>query len=242
VTGLLASVTSAAEARAVHAAGADVIDLKDPRRGALGALPAAVIGTIVAALDGRCVLSATIGDDAECADVRERVQRTAALGVDFVKVGLGGARREQRSLLAVLGTEAARGTALVAVLFADRERDATLVARCADAGLRGVMLDTADKRAGGLRRLWSDVQLGAFVAAARRARLLVGLAGSLGIDDVDPLLALAPDYLGFRGALCRAGERRAGIDPGALRALRARIPKMPAWTMASAAVQAAGGR
>ena len=32
--------------------------------------------------------------------------------------------------------------------------------------------------------------------------LLTGLAGSLEAADVPRLLLLAPDYLGFRGALC----------------------------------------
>ena len=58
---------------------------------------------------------------------------------------------------------------------------------------------------------------------ARQAGLLAGLAGSLTLDDVDPLLALRPDYLGFRGALCRGRRRVAQLDPDRVAAVRLRI-------------------
>lgn len=64
--------------------------------------------------------------------------------------------------------------------------------------------------------------MSAFVAAVRRQGLLSGLAGSLRSEDLDPLLALDPDYLGFRGALC-GGNRTGAIQPEAVRALVARI-------------------
>ena len=43
MTALLASVRSVAEAELALAGGADVIDLKDPSQGALGALPLSLI-------------------------------------------------------------------------------------------------------------------------------------------------------------------------------------------------------
>ena len=48
---LLVSVTSAAEASAALAGGADVIDAKDPRRGALGAVSPQTLRAILAAVD-----------------------------------------------------------------------------------------------------------------------------------------------------------------------------------------------
>jgi len=41
------------------------------------------------------------------------------------------------------------------------------------------------------------------------------------------LLLLAPDYLGFRGALCARHDRRAGLDPAALSLIRGLIPHDP---------------
>ena len=49
-------------------------------------------------------------------------------------------------------------------------------------------------------------------------------AGSLRIADIPALSAAGPDYLGFRGGLCRGFDRTNGIDPlrvaEAVRALR----------------------
>jgi dihydroneopterin aldolase len=64
-----------------------------------------------------------------------------------------------------------------------------------------------------------------FVRACRDHALLSGLAGSLEAPDVPRLLLLAPDYLGFRGALCAAHDRKAGLDPAAVNLIRALIPR-----------------
>ena len=89
MTGFLASVTSAAEAEIVLAAGADIIDLKDPHRGALGALPSLVIREAVRTVAGRRTVSATTGDlPMQPRVVADAVAEIADLGVDIVKVGL----------------------------------------------------------------------------------------------------------------------------------------------------------
>ena len=117
MTGFLASVTSAAEAEIVLAAGADIIDLKDPQSGALGALPALVIREAVRAVAGRRTLSATAGDlPMHPQVIADAVDRIAALGVDIVKVGLfaGG---DTLACIAAVAKQATRGTRIVAVLL-----------------------------------------------------------------------------------------------------------------------------
>jgi (5-formylfuran-3-yl)methyl phosphate synthase len=91
-------------------------------------------------------------------------------------------------------------------------------------GLHGVMLDTCDKAGRGLRACRRDGALRRFVEVAGGLGLLTGLAGSLGAADISPLLALTPDYLGFRGALCGERGRQGTIDTGAVRDIRTRIP------------------
>jgi dihydroneopterin aldolase len=63
------------------------------------------------------------------------------------------------------------------------------------------------------------------VDRCRGAGLLVGLAGSLAREDIPPLLQIDPDYLGFRGALCRNGERRQQLDASAFMLIREAIPE-----------------
>ncbi|MBV8538284.1 MAG: (5-formylfuran-3-yl)methyl phosphate synthase [Alphaproteobacteria bacterium] len=219
MTMLLASVRSAAEARQALAGGADIIDLKEPAAGALGRLPDATIREILRAVDGRRPTSATIGDmELSPPRVLEAVRDMAAAGVDIVKFGVFGG--DAPGTLAALAAPARSGLRLVAVLFADRDPDFDLIDRCADTGLYGIMLDTADKRAGPLTTHLGRAALARFVQRGRDKGLLTGLAGSLSARDVPDLLTLSPDYLGFRSALATGG-RSGELDPAAVVRLRA---------------------
>jgi uncharacterized protein (UPF0264 family) len=240
MTGFLASVTSAAEAETVLAAGADIIDLKDPHSGALGALHSSVTREAVRAIAGRRTVSATAGDlPMEPGIVADAVRRISELGVDIVKVGMFAAG-DVAACIAALAREASRGTRLVAVLFADQAPDFAVIDRLCDAGFVGAMLDTANKGAGGLRRHFGDERLGEFVIRASRRGMLTGLAGSLGLADIAPLARHAPDYLGFRGALCRDG-RTSTLDPERLRAVRAAIDAADHQPSAASIATAAAG-
>ncbi len=225
MTAMLASVTGPEEAEIAIAGGADIVDLKDPAAGALGALPPERIAATVAAVAGRRPTSAVAGDlPAEAEAARAAVRSAAATGVDYVKIGLPpSATRE-----AVLGSlaEIAAATRLVGVLYADREPDRLQpIPRLAEAGFAGIMLDTADKSAGRLLAHVDIAGLAGFVKAAREHSLLVGLAGGLEEPDVPRLLAVEPDFLGFRGALCASRDRRSGIDLAAVKAIRRLIPQ-----------------
>lgn len=225
MTRFLASVASLDEARIALAGGADIVDLKDPSAGALGALPVGTVRAIVEAIGGACPLSATVGDlplDPEV--LAGAAVAMADTGVDFVKLGFFGASIPRECLDALVSV--ARHRRLVAVLFADLDpapRDA--VAALAGAGFAGVMLDTAGKGGGSLTAHLPSARLADFVGEAHRHGLFCGLAGSLRAGDIHVLLPLAPDYLGFRSALCAGGDRTASLDDAAVRAIRRRIPQ-----------------
>ncbi|HEY7689258.1 MAG TPA: (5-formylfuran-3-yl)methyl phosphate synthase [Dongiaceae bacterium] len=240
MTGFLASVTSAMEAEVALAGGADIIDLKDPSQGALGALPPATIREAVAAIAKRRIVSATAGDlKMEPGLVAAAVRELAATGVDIVKVGLfpGG---DLRACLEVLGLQAKQGTRLVAVIFADQAPDFALIGQIRANGFAGIMLDTAGKSTGGLRNHLSQTELANFVRTASAAGLMTGLAGSLSVEDVDLLVRLGPDYLGFRGGICVHG-RQSALSPERLRAVRAAIDGASAYQRAARTAVAAAG-
>jgi dihydroneopterin aldolase len=223
MTLFLASVRDAAEARAALQAGADIVDLKEPRGGALGAVDDATSVTILAVTAGRARTSATIGDlPMRPAIFAEAVRRRAALGADYVKAGLfpGG---DPEACLEALGP-VARKVRLIVVLFADRPLGFDAIPAAAKAGAAGIMLDTAGKRAGSLLDHLALADIETFISRSRTHGLMAGLAGSLRAAHIAPLLALAPDVLGFRGALCR-GSREARLDADACRAVRALIPR-----------------
>ncbi|MFN0219294.1 MAG: (5-formylfuran-3-yl)methyl phosphate synthase [Hyphomicrobium sp.] len=207
----LASVVSPAEALLALQAGADIIDCKDPSQGALGALSPDRIRGVVEAVGERASVSATIGDlaGAPC-NIRRAVEATARTGVDFVKVGFFG-DGDARPLIAELGRAENGRAQLVAVLMADRSPDFALLPNLAAVGFAAVMLDTADKHAGALPDVMERSRLAHFVDCAHKNQLLVGLAGSLRLENIRDLVHLDPDILGFRGALCLGG-RTGAVD------------------------------
>ncbi|WP_372395787.1 (5-formylfuran-3-yl)methyl phosphate synthase [Azospirillum sp. HJ39] len=231
MTGWLASVANDVEIARILPAAPDILDLKDPAAGALGAWPVEHIAATVrdlTLLPGRPRLSATIGDHPMKPDiVLPAVRRVAETGVDFVKIGFAPEGAPDRCIDA-LAPLTATGSRLIAVLFADlwpTDPGCLPIDRIAAAGFAGAMLDTAGKRHG-LRHHWPDAQLAAFVTCTRSLGLLTGLAGSLRVADIPALLALSPDYLGFRGALC-GGERTADINPQAVSRVAARMAGRP---------------
>jgi (5-formylfuran-3-yl)methyl phosphate synthase len=216
---LLVSVRSVDEALLAADGGADFIDLKEPSAGALGGLPLATICAIVAAVraQGRGLpVSATIGDLGmqDATAVLARVAEVGACGVDYVKVGIP----REPGATDVLAALARVPHAVVPVFIADRGLDAALIELACVLRFPGVMADTADKLAGSLFDAVPLADLAQFVERVRRAGALVGLAGALRLPQLPALRALAPDFAGFRSAVCGA-DRRDALDPRRLREL-----------------------
>jgi (5-formylfuran-3-yl)methyl phosphate synthase len=220
MTKFLASVANAAEAALALGAGSDLIDVKNPIAGALGAAPLEEIRVIASLVQKRAPVSATIGDLPMDPDrIVAAVRATAATGVDFVKIGVF-AEGDACATIKSLRNLTEGGVKLAAVLFADQRPDFSLIDVMADAGFVAVMVDTAGKKSGRLTDCLDTDQLAAFIARARSRGLLAGLAGSLRADDVPTLLPLRPDVLGFRGALCVGSDRTASMNGDKVRAIR----------------------
>jgi uncharacterized protein (UPF0264 family) len=227
---MLVSVRTLDEALLVAAGGADFIDLKEPRDGALGGLPPASVRAIVAALRAqgcRLPVSATIGDLPMPALPRilAGVASLRDSGVDYIKVGIE-AMPDPAAAAAVLDALAtadiAPGVAVVPVFVADAGLDLDLLEYALARAFAVCMVDTADKQHGSLFDVASMDTVRRFVQQARQAGALVGLAGALRLPHVPLLAELAPDFAGFRSAVCR-GERSAALDPLLLRDLATRL-------------------
>jgi uncharacterized protein (UPF0264 family) len=153
----------------------------------------------------------------------EAVRGTGASGVDYVKLGLLAGPALEPCIDAL--ASAARELRVVAVFFADRGVPIDALCKLRNAGFAGAMIDTFDKRSGGLRRHLSDTMLGDFVAAGKGLGLLTGLAGSLRVEEIPSLAAVEPDLLGFRGALCDAADRTAPLSAERVRSVRAALDR-----------------
>ena len=236
---LLVSVRSVHEALAAARAGAHFIDLKEPASGALGGLPPRRIARIVQALRALhpgARISATIGDVPATSrdEILRRVSAVSACGVDYVKVGLL-PEAGPDAALALLDCLATCGAAVVPVLIVDDGLDDRLV----EAALRArvfpaLMLDTVDKLGGSLLQRHRWAMLSAFIERTRSHGCLAGLAGALRAVDMAALIALAPDFAGFRSAVCD-GDRAGALDPERVRDLARRLAARPSTCVGAAA-------
>jgi uncharacterized protein (UPF0264 family) len=235
---ILISPACLEEAEAAIAGGADIIDVKNPAEGSLGASFPWVIRRVAELIAGRPVLlSATLGD----LPAKPGTAALAALGAiqsgaRYIKAGLYGTRDEAEAravMRAVTRTCRETDAALlpVAAGYADYRRFGGLdpqtivrVARDSDAAL--VMLDTAIKDGATLFDALDEAELAAFASAARAAGLGVALAGSVGLRHLAALRRVGADVIGIRGAVCRGGDRRGTIDAALVKDFiaRARVP------------------
>jgi (5-formylfuran-3-yl)methyl phosphate synthase len=223
MTRMLASVNGPEEAEIALVGGADIIDLKNPTRGALGAVTPDVISAAVRTVGKRRLVSAVAGDlPMEIDLVVATVRDIAATGVDYVKLGIfqDGDAPACINALARIAT----GAKLIAVFFADASPDLSLLPLLERCGFAGAMLDTQGKATGRLLDHFDLPQLRAFVESCRALKMMAGLAGSLETPDIPRLLVLAPDLLGFRGALCGEGGRTSALELGRVQAVRGLIP------------------
>lgn len=222
---LLVSVTSAAEALLALEAGADIIDLKNPLEGALGALPLGVVRAAVAMIDGRRITSATTGDlPMEPQLIQGAVMAMADTGVDIIKIGLfGDVEANRRCIQALQSPIRERQLAVVAVMMADLAPDFALLPELRQAGFWGVMLDTAHKDGRHLLNHMDLTQLENFIDQAEGMQ--TGLAGSLKKEHLLQLIKMKPSYLGVRGAACEGFDRVAELSKTQVSTLKTLLHK-----------------
>lgn len=224
MTRMLASVSNLEEALSILPCGVDILDIKDPARGALGAVNPAVLNMIVKTIDRRVITSATIGDlPMQAPVIAAGIDTVINGGADIVKIGIF-SRGIPADVMHLIEARAKDGCRLVLVFFADLYTPVDNFEMLSDYGVYGVMLDTADKTKGTLRTILNHNELESFVHTAQAAGLMTGLAGSLQQRDIKPLLGLGPDYLGFRSALCIRHQRKLHIDLNAVYTIRSMIP------------------
>ena len=223
MTGMLASVTNITEARIVLDESVDIIDIKNPHEGALGALELSGVKDIVRYVNNAIPTSATIGDvSPDDPELSRYIMDMANTGVDYVKVGLFDTRPSDYFIQTV--HEAAQEISLVIVVFAENYSGKDSIKPLLQSGITGIMLDTKDKTGKNLCSLLNEETLKEFIETAKKYNLLTGLAGSLRFEDIQPLLDLKPDYLGFRGALCSENDRVNTINKVQVKKIRAAVP------------------
>lgn len=226
---VLVSAVSLEEARAAHAGGADILDVKNVDEGSLGANYPWVIRDIVQGIgEGNAMFAASIGDlDHRPGNAALAAAGAAASGARYVKAGLHGVHTVAEATEVMVAVrracrDAGAGITVVAAGYADHARfggldPMTILAVAVAARCDVVMLDTAIKDGRTLFDALGDAELCAFVDGAHGAGLAVALAGSIRIEHVERLMAIGADIVGVRSGVCTADDRRAGIDAARVR-------------------------
>lgn len=214
---LLVSPSSIEEARS--SLSADIIDVKKPSEGSLGANFPWIIQEIKK-IAGRKPVSAAIGDN-------EYKPGTAALsaygaahaGADYIKVGLmfDGEDRA-REVIEAVTTAVKRDFPeryVVIAAYADSARMGTISpfaisSLVADAGADIAMIDTGIKDGKSLFEFMDEEALTRFTAQNRELGLQTALAGSLKFNDLDALKRIDPEIIGVRGMVC-GGDRSMAV-------------------------------
>ena len=217
---LLVSVVSAEEALSALAGGADIIDVKDPGEGSLGAPAPRVLADVIRAVDARAPVSVALGDLPDLPHTAALAARGAALsGAAYVKVGLRGVRELDRAVAVMRAVADAvdptTGTAVIAAAYADAGAldppalaPAHLPALVQRTGIAGALVDTFVKDGRGLYGWLSESELAELVTSTHRAGAIFTVAGQLRRGE---LCRVAADVVGVRSAVCRDGERTAEL-------------------------------
>jgi uncharacterized protein (UPF0264 family) len=235
---LLVSVRNLSEAWAAIDGGADWIDLKEPRAGALGAVDPNTVRRVVGALGGKRPLSAAAG---EMRDLW-RDGRLLWEPVDvpaIIKVGLAGCGRlsdwqlQWQQLHEFL---AARGQKMVAVAYADASwadapRVADVIQQAVQSHCPYLLIDTYGKRgtstpsAGHLLHFLASAKLADHLATAREAGLQSVIAGGLTAAELPHLPWRWIDVIGIRGA-ATSGSRTSRVTSAKVAGFRAALDRV----------------
>jgi len=218
---LLISPLNEKEASEAIAGGADIIDVKNPQEGPLGANFPWVIRRIREITPKNISVSCTLGEAPNLpGSISLAALGAASLGVDYVKVGLYGIKTPQEAVFLLQNVNKAAKECnpkikVVAAGYADAERigalDPLLIPEIASlAQVDLAMIDTAVKDGKNIFNFLTIKQLEKFISSAHKLGLKAALAGSLRKQDLPAVYGLGTDVAGLRGAACTNSDRDNG--------------------------------
>jgi len=226
---LLVSPINLEEAKAAYNGGADIIDVKNPKEGSLGANFPWVIRSVKEAM-GKTPVSATIGD----MNYKPGTASLAALGAavsgaDYVKVGLYDVQTTEQAIDMVEHVVRSvkdydPSKKVVISGYADYKRINSIPLRelppiCADYGADVVMMDTGIKDGRSTFEFMTNEELSQFVESAHDLGLISAIAGNIKFEDIEAINQIGPDVIGIRGCVC-GGDRNSTIQQKLVEELR----------------------
>lgn len=213
---IMISVVSKEEALLAYKNKAQLIDIKNPIEGSLGAQNPIVIKEIVDSIPHNIEISATVGDVPflPCT-VAQAVYAVASLGVDYVKLGLKGCKSIEnvKQIVSELikAIKPFKKTKLIIGCYADYKEAETLspldiLKGIGNMDVKGILIDTLTKDGRNLFDFLREEELEEITNEAHKNNLLCALAGSIKLEHIDKLKKIGADISGVRGAICENGR------------------------------------
>ncbi len=217
---LLVSPINVEEAHKCRLGGADIIDVKNPKEGSLGANFPWVIREVKKAA-GSVPVSATIGDfNYKPGTAALAALGAATAGAEYIKVGLYDIHTNEQaedmlSNIVHSVKDWDSNKKVVAAGYSDYVRINSispfeLPSIGEKVGVDVVMMDTGIKDGRSTFEFLKEEELKEFVLDARRRRLTTALAGTIKFQDIPALKRISPDIIGVRGCVC-GGDRNSSI-------------------------------
>ncbi len=220
---LLVSVTNGTEALEAIKGRANIVDVKNPREGSLGANFPRVIRQVKEIVPDHIEVSATIGDLPNLPGTASLAALGAtACGANYVKAGLLGVKTSAEATHLIKEVRRAvrdysDTPKVIAAGYADFKtvgcvNPSKLPQIACKAKADGVMIDVKVKDSKSkLFNLLDGETLKKFVEEAHDCNLLAALAGSLDRQDLPRLYDLGADVIGVRKAVCDKRDRLKGL-------------------------------
>ena len=229
---LLVSPVNVEEANICRLAGVDIIDVKNPKEGSLGANFPWIIQA-VKNVAGNIPVSATIGDfNYKPGTASLAALGAAVAGAEYIKVGLYDIHTKEQALDMLVNIVRSvkdydKNKKVVASGYSDYRRINSispfeLPAIGKKAGVDVVMMDTGIKDGRSTFEFLTEHQLTEFVARARSIGLKTALAGTIKFENIPALKRIQPDIIGVRGCVC-GGDRNSVIKKELVERLKAEI-------------------
>jgi (5-formylfuran-3-yl)methyl phosphate synthase len=218
---LLISSINEKEALEAIAGGADIVDVKNPLEGALGANYPWVIKRIKEITPKNLEVSCTLGEVGNLpGSVSLAALGAASLGIDYIKVGLSGTKTPEEALFLLQQVNRAAKECnpkikIAVAGYADAKKigsiDPLLIPEIAHkAQVEIAMIDTSSKDGKNLFDHLSFEAIKKFINAAHGFGLEAALAGSLRKQALPMVYGLGADIAGLRGAACTNNNRVTG--------------------------------
>ena len=214
-TSLLVSVKNLLEIEKIKEF-VDIIDLKNPNAGALGAWAKKDIIEATKRYSDEIILSATLGNYKSKNVIFNRLRFFDRLGLYYIKIGFFTDSIKETNALFKLINSTNSKTKIVPVFFAEHKNTINYIFNNLEILLihqiDTILIDTINKKSVNLLEIYPYQFLKNFINLGKENNIKIGLAGKVKKKEIKKLINLKPYLIGVRSAVCDSQNRNLSLS------------------------------